>query len=263
MRKLLVLMAGVLAIGALAVTPTVAQSPSQTVLTVTPTVSDNRAGTKKKPRNVNLKVKTHWETTPGVERPIITGAKARFPKGAVWNGSKFPKCSQNTLARKGVGGCPKGAVIGKGGGVAFADTVFTRPKITIVNGGGKRVYLYTVLNNPARVQAPVPGVIRKTRGKFSYELTLTVPRVLQVVAGVPIQLRDITLTAGKTRTVGKGKRRKKLGIFQSTSCPSNRKWPFEVETFYDTSGAKSSSGVVADTIACRPAPKSSKRRSRR
>lgn len=260
MRKLLVLMAGVLAVGALAVTPTVAQSPSQTTLTVSPTVSNSKAGTKSRPAGTRLKVSLNWTTPPGIERPIITAGKGRFPKGAVWNGGKFPKCSQNTLARRGVGGCPKGAVIGKGGGVAFADTVFTRPKITIVNGGAKRIYLYTVLNNPARVQAPVPGVIRRLRGKFSYEVTFTVPRVLQVVAGVPIQLRDLTLNAGKTRTVGKGRKRRKMSIFETTSCPKNRQWPFEVETSYDTNGAKSSSAVVADTIACRPAGKSRKRR---
>ena len=49
--------------------------------------------------------------------------------------------------------------VGSGSGTAYADTVITRPKITVVNGGGDRVYFYTVLNNPARVQVPVIGYV--------------------------------------------------------------------------------------------------------
>lgn len=251
MRKLAMLTAGVLAAGAFAVAPTVAQSPTQTTLTVSSKVNNNKAGTKRNPQAVRLTVNTRWTTPDGLERPVITRALARFPKGAKWNGGNFPKCSQNTLNRQGLRGCPKSSLIGTGTGTAFADTVITRPKITIVNGGAKRVCLYTVLNNPARVQAPVPGVIRKKRGKFAYEVQFTVPRVLQVVAGVPIQLRDLTFRAGKT--IGRGK--KKRGIFETTFCPRNKQWPFEVETFYATGASaetpSGSSGVVADTMRCR------------
>jgi len=73
------------------------------------------------------------------------------------------------LARKGVSGCPKGSIMGKGFGTAMADDVPTYPRITIVNGGAKRVYFYTVLTNPARVQTPVVGKITKQSGKWSYD----------------------------------------------------------------------------------------------
>ena len=88
-----------------------------------------------------------------------------FPKGGLYNGAKFPKCSETTLARKGVSGCPKGSIMGKGSGKAMADDVPTYPKVTIVNGGAKRVYFYTVMTNPARVQAPIVGKITKLSGR--------------------------------------------------------------------------------------------------
>ena len=78
--------------------------------------------------------------------------------------------------------------MGSGTGNAYADTMITHPKITVVNGGGSRVFFFTVLNNPARVQSPVVGKISKTSGKYAYKLHVVVPQVLQVVAGVPIEL---------------------------------------------------------------------------
>jgi hypothetical protein len=93
------------------------------------------------------------------------------------------------MSRSGISGCPKGSIMGKGSAVAFADTVLTYPKITVDNGDRSTVYLWTVMTNPARVQAPVVGKITKAGGKWAYKLELTVPRALQIVAGVPIALR--------------------------------------------------------------------------
>ena len=47
--------------------------------------------------------------------------------------------------------------MGKGSGVALADNVTTIPQITVINGGANKVWFCTVLQNPARVQAAVPG----------------------------------------------------------------------------------------------------------
>ena len=89
--------------------------------------------------------------------------------------------------------------MGRGTGVATADTNFTYPKITIVNGGQHKVFAYTILNNPARVQTPVIGTITKLSGRWSYKLHVVIPKVLQVVAGVPIVLHSLHLSpAGAT-----------------------------------------------------------------
>jgi hypothetical protein len=232
MRKVLAAAAGVAAAGALAI-PAIAQSGG-TTMTVDAKVSPSKAGTKKKPKGVKLKVKVTWDTPGDVEKPVIQKADVLFPQGSLYNGAKHDKCSQAVLARSGPKACPKGSIMGSGSGNAFADDVITKPTITVVNGGGSSVFLYTVMTNPARVQAPVPGKITKMSGKWAYKLHLEVPRNLQIVAGVPIALRDLTINAGKGDWLA------------TTSCPSSKKWDFEVETFLSTGG----SSKTASSVTC-------------
>ena len=158
-----------------------------------------------------------------------------FPKGGQYNGARFPKCSANTLARKGVSGCPKGSIMGTGSGKAMADDVPTYPKITVVNGGARRVYFYTVLTNPARVQTPVVGRISKLRGKWSYRLEAEIPRSLQIVAGVPIVLHELTMSAGKGDWLA------------TTACPADKRWRYHAEGRFTTGETI----VYDDAVPCR------------
>lgn len=233
MRKVLAAAAGIATAGALAI-PAIAQTPT-TTMTAKATVSPSKAGTKKKPQPVKLKVNVKWDTPGDVEKPVIERGVVLFPKGSLYNGGKHPKCSESVLSRGGPDDCPKGSIMGTGSGTAFADQDITRPKITVVNGGANMVYLYTVLQNPARVQAPVPGKITKMSGKWAYKLELTVPRNLQIVAGVPIALSTLTVNAGKGDWLA------------TTSCPSSKKWEYEVETFLSTGG----SSKTASSVACK------------
>jgi hypothetical protein len=230
MRKLLA--AGIvgllLAVGAVVA---LAQS-SPTAVTVQATVTPNKAGTKRHPQGVKLDIKVHWNTAGSAQQPIVQTATTLFPKGSLYNGGKFPSCSEATLNNRGTAACPAGSIMGAGTGDAFADTTITHPQITVVNGGASRVYLYTILNNPARVQAPVPGVITKMSGQWAYKLVFTVPQVLQVVAGVPIQLTYIDIHAGRGDWLA------------TTGCGPGGHWPFSLLTTYDT-GAPS--GVVSST----------------
>jgi hypothetical protein len=236
MRKFLIPAVAVLAVAAVEVAPTIAQdSSSTTSLKVDATVSPSKAGTKKKPQGVKLKVKTTWDTPGDVEHPIIQKADVFFPKGSLYNGGKYPSCSAATLGHGGPDACPKGSIMGTGSGDALADTVHTTPKITVVNGGKSKVFLWTVLTNPARVQAAVPGTITKPGGKWAYKLHLEVPTSLQVVAGIPITLNNLTINAGKKDWLA------------TTSCPANKKWPFQVTTSLSTGG----SSTYQDTVACK------------
>jgi hypothetical protein len=169
------------------------------------------------------------------EPPLVQNVDVWFPQGGVYNGAKFPSCSENTLARKGLRACPKGSIMGSGTARATADTVFTYPKITVVNGGGSKVFFYTVMNNPARVQAPVPGTITKLHGRWSYRLHATVPRVLQIVAGIPIILQDLRVSAGRGDWVA------------TTSCPASKRWAYHVEVTFNT-GEKT---IYDDSVGCR------------
>jgi hypothetical protein len=239
MRKFLIPAVGALALVAFEVAPTIAQDSGQTQLTVSPTVSPNKAGTKKKPQGVKLTVKTVWNTPGDVDHPIIQSADVLFPKGSLYNGAKYPKCSEAKLSNGGPEACPPASIMGKGSGSASADTVDADPRIVVVNGGGSKVFLWTTLAHPARVRAAVPGTITKMSGKWAYKLHLVVPQSLQVVAGVPITLNNLTITAGGTKAA--------KDWLATTSCPANKKWPFQVTTQLSTGGES----TYASSIACK------------
>jgi hypothetical protein len=225
LRKLAIATLGLLAAAA---GVAAAQSTSSTTIAVRPSVSPSKAGTKAHPRGVRLAIEVRWTTPAGQDRPIVAGGDVLFPKGSLYNGRRFARCSADALNRGGLRACPKGSIMGTGGGTAFADTVATHPQITVVNGGQRNVCLYTVLNNPARVQACVAGTVTPMHGKWAYKLHLVVPQSLQVVAGIPVQLTELHVTAGKGNWLA------------TTSCPKSHKWPFSVTTFYAAGGGSSS-----------------------
>lgn len=237
MRRVMIPAALALA-GAAAAAPVLAQSsasnPSGTVLSTKVAVSPSKAGTKRKPAGVKLTFSAHWQTDGDVDKPVVQTADVLFPKGSLYNGAKYPKCSQETMERGSVSECPAKSIMGTGSGTAYADDVLTTPKITVVNGGGNKVFLFTVLTNPARVAKPVPGTITKQSGQWAYKLHLVVPQSLQLVAGVPIALRDIKITAG-----GKAWAKDWLA---TTSCPASHKWAFQLTTAFDNGGAADYAG---------------------
>jgi hypothetical protein len=245
MRNVLAGATSLLAIGAMLVAPSVAQTPVTTV-TVDAKVTPSNAGTKRKPQGVKLTGKVTWDSQEGIEPPIITAFDILLSKGGLYNGGKYPTCAESLINRRGPGACPKESIMGSARGVALADQEITRPTVTMVNGGAKRICFYTVLTNPARVRTCVPGRITKLNGnpKWSYRVKITVPEVLQVVAGVPIALREITYEAG-------GRRWAKDWL-ATTSCPKNRKWPFQVETSYLYNDGSTDSSSYSDSITCRP-----------
>jgi hypothetical protein len=233
MRKFLIPAVGALVLVLVAVA--VAQAPPTTV-TSTTTVSPNKAGTKKKPQGVKLIYKATYTTPGDVEHPIITGGSVLFPKGALYNGGKYPKCSESTLSHGGPSKCPPHSIMGTGTGRALADQVVTIPKITVVNGGANRVFFWTVLQNPARVQAAVVGKITKQSGQWAYKLSFEVPTSLQIVAGIPITLDYLAVTAG-----GKSYAKDWLA---TTSCPASKKWPYKSSFDLSTGGSIDYDGTV-------------------
>jgi hypothetical protein len=78
----------------------------------------------------------------------------------------------------------------------------------------------------------VIGNIHKVSGKYGYELDVSVPQVLQVVAGVPIELTYLDVVAGTGNT-----------WLATTSCPGGH-WPFNVTTYYNTGGSASYTASV-------------------
>ncbi|CAB4903383.1 unannotated protein [freshwater metagenome] len=234
--------ATVLAVAAL---PAAAQAPEAvTTLTVRPTVTPNRAGTPRRPQSVRLDVRVAWSTSgpDGVDKPIVQRGVIDFPKGSLYLGGSYPhRCSKAELDRARLddrdrltGKCAK-AVTGSGTATAWADTVRTRPTFQLVNGGAKRVYLYTVLKNPARVTTPIEGVVTRGGKYGGYRLTATIPEELQVVAGTPISLIDARL-----RTTAED-------WIATTSCPKDGRWPYRAQSFQDSTPV----AVVESFVRCR------------
>ncbi len=93
--------------------------------------------------------------------------------------------------------CPAGSLMGTGRCVGLADTTPARGRITVVNGGEDRVWLYTVLTNPVRQDAPGGGQADARSTAAARGSTLTFPEELQTISGVPIGLRELRLRAGR------------------------------------------------------------------
>lgn len=183
------------------------------------------------PRGVRLTTTFGWQGLDPSEQPTVTRIELWFPRGSVYNGGRYKSCGLLKLNRLGPSACPAGSIVGHGRGTAFADTVITHPRITVVNGGRRAVYFYTVLNNPARVQAAVVGHVSRLHGRFAYHLSATIPENLRVVAGVPVKLTYLTITAGRGRWLA------------LTSAPAGIK----VSTGFDTGATTSYMLWVADT----------------
>jgi hypothetical protein len=234
MRRALIVVAGLAALGGgSAVAP--AQSTSPISMTVDATVTPRKAGTKKHPQGVKIAFTARFQIPEAYDPPLVDKVTVLFPRGGLYNGARYPRCTRNTLGRKGVSGCPKASVMGKGSAKAMADDVPTFPKITIVNGGADRVFFYTVMTNPARVQAPVVGKITKLSGRWSYRLEAEIPESLQIVAGVPIVLHELTMSAGRGDWMA------------TTSCPADKRWPYHVEALFTTGETI----VYDDSVPCR------------
>jgi hypothetical protein len=208
-------------------------------VTVTPTVSPNHAGTPRHPQGVHLTTTFHWASLGSSAQPIVTHFFVLFPKGSLYNGTKYPVCSLGKMDARGPSGCPAASIMGHGTGDAYADTTVTHPSITVINGGAHTVYFYTVLNNPARVQEPVVGHISRMGGKWAYALSVSVPQNLQVVAGVPIELTSLSVNAGR-------------GTWLSTTgCGPGGRWPFSVTTSYlDPNTSATGASNYSATTAC-------------
>jgi hypothetical protein len=237
MRKLVIAaVAGlVLAAGA---TVALAAGPTWPAVTVKPTVTPNKAGTPSHPQGVKLKAAINWAALGQADQPIVTKFLLLFPKGARYNGGHVAKCSLKPLKIFGPAKCPKASIMGRGTGTAYADQDKTHPQITVVNGGQNIIYFYTVLNNPARVQEPVIGHVKKMSGKWSYSLSVKVPETLQVVAGVPIELTSLSVTAGKGNWL------------ETTGC-SGGKWPFQITTSYlNSNNNQTGSATDASSLPC-------------
>jgi hypothetical protein len=178
-------------------------------------LTPNEAGSEAQPRPVTLDLALRLGAPRAAEPPLLRTADVLMPEGTRYAGGQFPSCEQRTLERAGPEGCPRGSLMGEGALKARADTAPARGRITVVNGGAERLYFHTVLTNPLRTEAPMIGTIIPEDSPWAYRLRLQVPEELQIVAGIPIAVRELRVTAGRD------------GWLATTSCPEDSTWDFE------------------------------------
>ncbi|MEX1141589.1 MAG: hypothetical protein WD993_09060 [Thermoleophilaceae bacterium] len=245
MRKLVALLAVVVVAVAMSAVPAAAQDKPVTKFVSKAKIKPMKAGTKRNPRGIRIVGSLRFNTiTPGVEPPIVTGGTVFLPKHGRYNGGKYRKCSKRTLNRQGPRGCPKKSIMGKGRGSALADQVDAKPDVVFVNGGPKRIWAYTTLYNPALVQEPIALNIRRMRHrKWGYKVTFKVPKVLQVVAGVPIALQSFRYNIGG--------RKYARNYIVTTGCPRNKRYPYMAIATYLYSDNATGRSKTRSSVRCR------------
>jgi hypothetical protein len=160
---------------------------------------------------------------PGFQPPILDHSVIRFPYGSRLNNRLFPHCEPALINRRGPRVCPKGSLIGRGYANVLADTERQRLTVRMFNGrGGRSIVFYFHGTNPARVDVAFAAPLRRLRGgMWNYVLNVPVPETLQVVAGIPIYVREFVSTVGATRRVD-GRQR---GFIEAWSCPPGGQAP--------------------------------------
>ena len=94
-----------------------------------------------------------------------------------------------------------------------------------------------MLKNPARVQKAVTATITKLKsGPWGYKVRASIPRSLQIVAGIPLRVESLRVEAG-ARSYAKN-------WIETTMCPANRKWKYHVEVSYETGQIAKFDGAV-------------------
>jgi hypothetical protein len=200
-------------------------------------VTPNKAGTPKHPQGINIDVKTKIDTPRDYDPPLAETVDVWISKGGNYNGGKYPTCSPQTVERGGVDACPPKSIMGHGTGEADADGTRAVPDITVLNGGAKAVHFYTVLKNPARVQKAVTASIRKLNsGPWGYKAHASIPKSLQIVAGIPLRVTSLHVNAGFKSYA--------RDWIVTTMCPASHKWKYHVEVHYATGQTAKFDGAV-------------------
>ncbi|HEV7492562.1 hypothetical protein [Baekduia sp.] len=197
-------------------------------------VTPNKAGTPAHPQGVKVEVLGTVDIPHDYDPPLVEYVDIWIPKGALYNGAKFPTCSFAAMERTGLKTCPARSIMGHGTVTADADGVTSVARFTAVNGGATKIYSYVRLSTPARVRQTVVTTITKLNSpRWGYKLHLAVPRNLQIVAGIPLRVERFHGFFGREDWLA------------STYCPPDHKWRWHAEGHYASGQVVGVSGSVA------------------
>jgi hypothetical protein len=180
-------------------------------------------------------------THPAGSRYQLQRVIVKFPNGVgAPHGELFPTCSAATLVRAHgrLSACPPGSKVGSGRatGTAVDIGVTSSGNLTLFNGPRGRSIVFNVsIITPALINDSFDAPLKKTSGKYGYNLTNNIPTDLQNILDGPIIIRHIEVTSGITKVV-RGVRR---GFIEAFKCPRNGKAPVHADFFF-SDGATSS-----------------------
>jgi hypothetical protein len=201
---------------------------SDTTFSASGSVNTHKAGTKKKPRGVGFTVRMKGRTKSGTGQPeTSTALLIKLPGNWRLNGKAWPRdrrCAGEDAAknwkcgRASVGSGHVNAVTGNG----TLPVEFDLTVVVVRNGNlgfflkNTRPFGFTVL-----LQAKIKGST----------IRIEIPKNVQEPGGLKTAILDLRATLGKSVSVGKGKRRRQLGLLQTTGCV-NKSWPVRVTNEY-------------------------------
>lgn len=221
MRKYLI--AAIAALTAIAfASVAIAQGPAASMRV---SVSPKKAGTKKHPRNMSLKLSlTNNDNTRTASKLAI-----QLPKTIAVSSKGFKTCSAAKLNDTAGSGCPKGSKVGAGTasallGVNTPDSQLTLHfKVTAYVQSKKVVNFYLEAQELPSIKVAAPGKLSKT--SKGPKLTVTIPKSVQNVGGVWSGLQSLTTKLGAR--AGKHK------LIASTGCKHHKQPVTTTITFAD------------------------------
>jgi len=199
--------------------PAYAVNADQTVAVKT---TPSKAGTKKKPKRIKMKVTT--TTTPKDDTAFATKkAVIFFDKNIVFGGAKFKSCTAAQVQQS-EASCPAGSKVGKGTAQGKALGITQNLTVTAFNGpSGKSVLLHVVGSSPLAIDSVIDAKLSKASGKFGYKLTVPIPDNLQQ----PIPGTYATLTQFITTVDGTAKSTPYVGLAGCSGGKLNFKGVFD------------------------------------
>jgi hypothetical protein len=202
------------------------------------TLSPTKAGTAKKPANVNIKVTT--TTTPHDATAFATTkAVIHFDKNLVFNPKKFKTCAASVIQAN-EANCPKGSQVGKGDAIGSAIGQTSNLTVSAFNGPSGKFMLHVVASTPLQIDGVIQASLSKDTGKFGYKLIVPIPDNLQQpVPGVFATLQRFFTSVKATN--------KGIPYVGLKGCPSTKKLSFKGDFTY-TDGTSLS---ATSTAACK------------
>ncbi len=226
---------------AVAATPAMAMNSKQSLKA---SVSPNKAGTSKSPKNVALTVNPSVAFDPS-DAPFATKtATIYLDKNLVFNTTKFKSCAAGVVLTN-EASCAKGSKVGTGKASGLALGLTENLTVTGYNAPkGKGLNLLVVGSSPLTIRAVLESKLVKGSGAFGKKLIVPIPEGLQQPAPGAFATLTNFLTKISATTTVKGK---KVGYVQLKGCPSSKKLKFKGD-FGFTNGETQS---PTTTAACR------------